>query len=263
MFANVGGEMHTPTWALPIVRKIIAGHAEELVANSFATAENLLGSGRKADIDIIPNAVRTAFFEEHRTPAEARTEIGLPQAGYLIGVPGTLRPMKGHLFFFRAIAPILQGQHDCCVAVTGDGEADYVQSLKTLVHELGISEQVHFIGWVDEMPAFYRSCDFVCIPSRAEPFGRTVIEAFASGTPVVASAVGGIREIIEHGKTGCLIPYGDQRALRQSIKSVLEDEALRKKVSKAARRVAEDKYHETIYKRRVSAVAEKAVFKNS
>jgi len=263
MFADVGGEMHAPQWALPVVRKTIAFHAAELVANSLATADNLLGIERQTDVEIIPNAVRSAFFEDQRARDEARDEMGVPRAGQLIGVPGTLRPMKGHPFFFRAIASILRSQHDLCVAVTGDGEAEYVQSLKALVHELGISEQVRFLGWVDEMPAFYRACEFVCIPSRSEPFGRTVIEAFASGTPVVASAVGGIREIVDQNKTGFLVPYGDHHALRQSIDVMREDENLRKRMSRKARHVAEQRYHEEIYKRRVHAVAERRAQKST
>ena len=68
--------------------------------------------------------------------------------------------------------------------------------------KLASADRIHFVGWVEDMPAFYRACDMVCIPSRAEPFGRTAIEAFAVGTPVVATAVGGLQEIVEDERTG-------------------------------------------------------------
>ena len=253
LFATVGGEMHAPAWALPIVRLIIRHHATKLVANSKATAQNILGKAHLDDVDIVPNAVGNAFFDSDIKRVEARQEFNLPQEATVIGVPGTLRPMKGHPFFFRAMAPLLQGEcHDVMVAVTGSGNEEYVERLHRLVHQLDIEEQIRFLGWVTNMPAFYQVCDVVCVPSRAEPFGRTVIEAFASGTPVVATAVGGMQEIIDGESTGVLVSYGNDSELQAAILRVSNKTKLRQKMRENARVIANERYREGVYKQRIA-----------
>src|SRR5207248_4108745 len=122
---------------------------------------------------------------------------------------GTLRPVKGHPFFLDAAAAAIKRIPDCRFVIAGTGEARYVEALKAQVAMLGLTAGVRFLGKVEQMPAFYRACDVVCVPSMSESFGRTVIEAFASLTPVVATAVGGMRETVEHGRTGLLVAYGD------------------------------------------------------
>src|SRR5690606_9152373 len=113
-------------------------------------------------------------------------------------------------------------------------EKRHGQELVATVERMKLSAHVRFLGTVDQMPAFYRACDVVCIPSSSEPFGRTVIEAFATGTPVVATAVGGIPEIVAHGETGLLVTYGDKASLAEAIGQVLVDENLRGRLATAA-----------------------------
>lgn len=258
MFADVGGEMHAPSWTVPLVRRVIRQHADQLVANSPATARNLLGN-RTDDVLVVPNAVRAAFFEEDRGQKTARAAFGLASEPLIIGVPGTLRPMKGHPFFFEAVAPLLWERGDLHVAVTGEGTDDFTAQLQRQIQRLNIEDQVVFLGWVEDMPAFYRACDLVCIPSRAEPFGRTAIEAFAVGTSVVASAVGGLEEIVTDGETGCLVSYGDKEGLSASLRCLLDASNLRQKMSAHARQVAEEKYHERVYKRRVTQLVDRTL----
>mgnify|MGYP000358998585 CR=1 FL=1 len=258
MFADVGGEMHVPRWAIPLVRWVIRLHADQLVANSTATAHNLMGKFG-GDIEVVPNAVRAAFFEEDRSQEKTRIAFDLPCDGPVVGVPGTLRPMKGHLFFFDAVAPMLRERGNLQVAVTGDGENAFVERLKAKLETLSVREQVHFLGWVEDMAAFYRACDVVCIPSRAEPFGRTAIEAFAVGTPVVASAVGGLQDIVENEKTGLLVPYDDEQALAGSVQRLLETPNLRHTLRTNARQEAEKRYHEQVYKNRIARLVDDVV----
>lgn len=259
MFSEIGGEMRAPKWALPLIRRIVHYHADRLVANSMATARSMLGEGAD-EATIVPNAVRAAFFQESKSLDEARAALGLPLDSTIIGVPGTLRPMKGHPFFFGAVAPLLRQRNEVCVAVTGEGATDYTLQLKEQVRALGIENQVRFLGWVEDMPAFYRACDLVCIPSRAEPFGRTAIEAFAVGTPVVATEVGGLQNIVTDGKTGRLVPYGDEETLAESLRELLSAPEMRQMMAENARQVAEEKYHERVYKDRITTLVAETVF---
>jgi glycosyltransferase involved in cell wall biosynthesis len=254
MFADIGGEMQAPGWTVPLVRWVIRAHADRLVANSAATARNLLGE-RADEATVIPNAVGTAFFEEDRSQKVARAAFDLPLDVPIVGVPATLRSVKGHPFFFDAVAPVLRKRPKLRVAVTGEGTDPFTARLERQIRDLRIEGQVEMLGWVEDMPAFYRACDLVCLPSRAEPFGRTAIEAFAVGTPVVATAVGGLQDIVTDGDTGLLVPYGDEEALAEAVRRGLGDADLREQLAEAARREGEEKYHERIYKERVASLA--------
>lgn len=253
MHATDGGEMHAPGWAMPLVRWLIRKYASALVVNSKATARSLLGGVSERET-VIPNAAGNAFFEEERTQGEARSALGLSADPVLIGVPGTLRPMKGHPFFLHAVAPLLKSHWNVRVVITGGGRESFVRDLQALVRRCGIAGRVNFLGWVEDMPAFYRACDLTCIPSRAEPFGRTVIESFATGTPVVATAVGGMRENIESESTGLLVPYGDGEKLRVALRRLLTRPELRTQLKTRARRVAEERYCEAVYKDRIATL---------
>ena len=250
LFADVGGEMHAPEVLKPLVRRMIVRLADRLVAPSRVIAENLLGPWAEC-VTVAPNAADARFFEETRTPTEARKSLGLPETGSIIGVPGTLRPVKGHTFFFEAVAPLMERYPQLVLAVTGHGEEAFGQTLKTSVEALGLAGRTCFLGSIADMSAFYRACGVVCVPSQAEPFGRTVIEAMAVGTPVVATAVGGIREIVRDGETGLLVPYGDRAALTEAIHQMLLRPELREKVARAAREDARGRFHERKYQRTI------------
>lgn len=257
LFSDVGGEMKVPAGYKPLIRAGFKAYASRLVVNSQTTARNMIGAPPQR-LDVVPNAVSTAFFQCTSSPVAARRKFGLPEGGTVVGVPGTLRPTKGHPFFFRALPHIDAGCQDFAVAVTGSGEAGYEQELRAMVEDLNLTQPVHFLGNVHDMPAFYRACDLVCVPSEAEAFGRTVIEAFAVGTPVVASAVGGIRETVRDGDTGLLVPYGDTQALASALGRLLTNAEVRDSLRRKALHEAQSLYHESIYKARVCQIAAEA-----
>ena len=109
------------------------------------------------------------------------------------------------------------------------------------------------------MRPFYRACDVICVPSQSESFGRTVIEAFASNVPVLATRVGGIPEIIDDGVNGLLVSYGDEHALTSRLRELLQNEPLRKQLSARAFEKAKREYHEATYKARICRVVEELV----
>ncbi len=89
---------------------------------------------------------------------------------------------------------------------------------------LGLAERVHFLGYRDDVPALMREVDVVVHASTApEPFGRVVVEAMLASTPVVATCVGGVPEIIEHGVTGLLVSPGDPSALEEAVRALMAD----------------------------------------
>jgi len=250
LFADMGGELQVPSWFRPLVPRFMMVLADRLVAPSRAIAENLLG--RYAEqVYIVPNAAGEAYFHEDRTKAECRRELGLPAVGPVIGVPGTLRPVKGHEFFFDAAAALVRDRPDFALAIAGHGTEAYTEKLKRQVARLGLEEHTHFLGSLRDMPALYRASDLICVPSRSESFGRTLVEAMAIGTPVVATAVGGIPEIVRDGETGLLVPYGDREALRRALVKLLNDAELRDRMVSKARAEAEQRFRERAYQRAI------------
>lgn len=243
LFADLGGELQTPACGgRALVRRTLRRLATQLIAPSRVVAESVIGEADPALVSIVPNAAGDEFFELTAGVAESRDGFGLPVDVPVVGVPGTLRPVKGHPFFFDTAPRVRQSVPECVFAITGTGEPTYEAQLHQQVAQLGIAAQVRFLGNVADMPRFYRACDVVCVPSRSESFGRTVIEAFAVGTPVVASAVGGMRETIEDGVTGLLVEYGDVEGLRSALVGVLQDPAAGRTMAARAQRVAVERY---------------------
>ena len=257
LFDDVGGEMRVPAvGGRRLVRWSLRRLADRVVVISQSVAENVLGGVRSERVAVVPNAVPAEFFELARTRRECRGLLGLPEDVPIVGVPGTLRPVKGHPSFLEAAARLAAENSDCEFAITGDGEPAYRSELVAQIENAGLGERVHFLGLVEEMPSFYRACDVVCVPSQSESFGRTVIEAFAVGTPVVATAVGGMRETIEDGGTGLLVEYGDVEALAGALGRLLGDERLRSALAWRARQKAESEYREEIHQARICGIVE-------
>ena len=254
LFSNVGGEMKLPPGGRYLARRVFKKYADRLIAVADAVAQNMLGGASEKVVEIVPNAVNSNFFEETRTTEEAREALGLPREGLLLGVPGTLRPMKGHPFFFKSFQRIADQYNTLTVAVTGGMNSTYARDLMALTKELGVDNKITFMGFVKDMATFYRACDVVCIPSKAEPFGRIVIEAFASKVPVIATAVGGIREIVTHGETGLLINYGNEQAFAEQIVMLLNNEQTKNELSENAYKKAVAEYHESVYKHRICTI---------
>ncbi|GIV57664.1 MAG: hypothetical protein KatS3mg042_0577 [Rhodothermaceae bacterium] len=259
LLSFVGGEMKVPRIFYPAVQRIISGFPDAVVAPSRVVANTLVGNARAPRVHIVPNAVADCFFAEQRSRHEARADLGLPQQGRMIGVPGMLRKVKGHAFCFEAVQSLLAADPQMRLVVTGKGTPDYEAQLHALARELHIEQQVLFLGVLQDMPAFYRACDVVCVPSRSEPFGRTVIEAMAVGTPVVASAVDGILESITPDENGLLVPYGDVGLLSSSLARVLGDDELATRLGERGRCVARKRYHESAYQAALQSLVEEVL----
>jgi glycogen(starch) synthase len=153
---------------------------------------------------------------------------------------GRLVDEKGFDVALRACAQVVASMPDVRVLVAGDGPAR--ADLVALVDDLGLTEKVEWLGSVpgDGVPAVLARATVVAMPSRyAEPFGLVAVEAALAGRPVVASAVGGLPEVIHHERTGLLVPPDDTAALTAALQRVLGDRALATRLGTAGRRRAE------------------------
>ena len=132
----------------------------------------------------------------------------------------------------RALA-MVQSSREVLLVLVGDGPER--PRVEALARELGMERRVRFLGPMPHFDDLLARADLFLLPSETESFGLAALEALASGVPVVASAVGGIREVVKPGATGLLVPPADPVALADATRSLLEDEPRRLAMARAAR----------------------------
>jgi glycosyltransferase involved in cell wall biosynthesis len=169
-----------------------------------------------------------------------RAELGCSESTALVGIVARLVPIKAHEVFFEAAAHVRRQLEDVRFLVIGDGERR--AELEQLVRQQGLSQHVHFLGWRSDLTHVFADLDVVTLASRNEGSPVSLIEAMAAARPVVATAVGGVPEVVLHGQTGLTVPSGDARALANGLIKVLNDPELAKQFGQAGRRHVYPRY---------------------
>jgi sugar transferase (PEP-CTERM/EpsH1 system associated) len=235
-----GREMADPTgrnrrrnWA----RRRLAPLIDRFVTVSDDLRQWLVASvgvpGQK--VVMIHNGVDVGRFGR-RDRAEARLHTGLPVEGEIVGTVGRLDPVKDQVALIRAFAALAAGHPQALLVIVGDGPCR--SELERVTTELGLQSRVRLLGMSADVPAVMEALDLFVLPSIAEGMSNTILEAMASGLPVVATRVGGNPEMVEDGVTGALVPVRDAAALRQALGAYFEDESLRESHGKAGRQRA-------------------------
>ncbi|SPA44876.1 glycosyltransferase family 4 protein [Cupriavidus taiwanensis] len=189
----------------------------------------------------------SAFFRDlvpHKTVQTIHNWTDMRADGDVQRRPGTfcalstLEPHKGIDILIEAAAILKKQGLPVKVELYAAGHSE--KQLRELTSQLGVDDVVEFRGRVADVQRVYQSCTATIMPSFVEPFGMVAIESMSVGTPVIASAAGGLTEIIEDGISGILVPPGDAVALASAMREVFEDEVLHKKlVSGGKQRVSE------------------------
>jgi len=205
---------------------------DHLVANTEDIADWIVAQGWPAGrVTCIPNFAAAP----PDAPALDRASLDTPASAPLLLAMGRLHESKAHDVSLQALAKIPEAY--LWIAGAGPLEA----KLQGLATALGVQDRVRFLGWRTDASALYRAADVCVFPSRYEPLGNVVIQAWAHGLPVVAADSQGPRALIRPGKDGLLVPTDDADALASSIRHVLADRSLASRMAKAgAARVAAD-----------------------
>jgi len=192
--------------------------------------EDLCKSLRKDDpIITIPNAINLQQFNPDIKPENFEIE------GFKILCPGRISPEKGQLYLVDALK-IVREKLPAQVIFMGSEHANMLPALNNRIHLLQLDEFIHFLPAqpYESIPRYYKAADLIVIPSLSESFGLAILENMALGNVVVASNVGGIPELIEHGKTGLLVPPAAPQQLAEAIILALTDTQLRENIKKNA-----------------------------
>ncbi|MFN3523743.1 MAG: glycosyltransferase [Phenylobacterium sp.] len=203
-----------------------------LVANTEHIADWIVEQGWPAgQVRYIPNF---ADAPDEAAPAD-RAALDTPaEAPLLLGM-GRLHEVKAHDVSLKALVGLPQAY--LWIAGAGPQEA----KLKALATALGVADRVRFLGWRNDASALYRAADVCVFPSRYEPLGNVVIQAWAHGLPVVAAASQGPSALIRDGDDGLLVPVDEAEALAEAVRRVLDEPMLRiRLVQHGAERVEAD-----------------------
>ena len=219
------------------VERRLARQTDVLVAISEEIRTELLdlGIGRPDQYRVIPLGFDLApFLEVAGQRGELRRRLGLAPDVPLVGIIGRLVPIKDVVTLFEAVARLPEVH----LAVVGDGELR--ESLQARVGRMGLAHRVHFTGWITDVASVMSDVDVVALTSRNEGTPVSLIEAAACGRPVVATTVGGVPMVVDHGVTGFLVPRGDPVAFAEYLGRLVADPETRRRMGTAGRtRVAE------------------------
>lgn len=207
---------------------------DALVGNTQDIVDWIVREGwPKERVHYIPNFAAAGVGEKLN-----RAELTTPDDAPLLLGMGRLHPNKAHDVSIRALAQL----PDAYLWIAGDGEEE--AKLKALAEELGVANRVRFLGWRDDAPALYRTADVVVFPSRFEPLGNVVIQAWAHAAPVVAAASAGPASLITDGHDAYLVPLEDHAALADRVRTILTDPLRRTALIASGLRRVEDKFSE-------------------
>jgi len=225
-----GGVLNEVQERLDIERQSLA-KSDLVIATSPQERDSLRKLvSHQGRIDIVPCGADLQTF----TPLAretARQQLKFTPEQKLVLYAGRFDPRKGVDILIRAMADEVMADHqDCQLLIAGGsrpGQADGKERdrLEALVHELGLAQRVCFLGRVDQdlLSTYYAAADLCCLPSYEEPFGLAALEAMACGTPVVASAVGGLNFTVLPEQTGLLSPPGNVEKLAGAMARMLSD----------------------------------------
>ncbi len=183
-------------------------------------------------VQVIYNGVAPAQTVSDEEVWKCKAELGVLGCYPVLGVVGSLYPVKGHRFFLEAMPELLRRWPQARLLVIGRGELDV--ALKEQAQQLAIGANVHFLGMRQDVPRLLSVLDAFVLPSLSEGLSLALLEAMASGKPVVATLVGGNPELIDHGRTGFLVQPENANDLAANLVKLLSDPGMMQQFGRQA-----------------------------
>jgi glycosyltransferase involved in cell wall biosynthesis len=197
----------------------------------FQSCERLVGVTRDITVHMVKNGVAQdrahyipTFPVIDPLPPLARAELQTPEDAKVLLTLSRLHEKKGLDTFLHALKDL----PGCVAWIAGDGPLE--AQLKKLAADLGVAGRVRFLGWRTDRSALLRAADLCVLPSRYEPFGTVILEAWAAKTAFVACASAGPAAHVTDGVNGLLTPIGDAGALRDAISRIISNNGLRQDI---------------------------------
>jgi len=243
---------------------------DHLIAVSRAIVRKIEEEGRVgAPVSLIYNGVDMQRYDHQEACCTLREEYDIPESAPIVGVIARLEPEKGHPTLLEAWTRVLTSVPDAHLLVVGEGSRrDALEEQAASLGLLGsdpsnprseLGRRVIFTGRRDDVPAVTAALDIAVLPSYREAQGLSILEAMALSRPVVASAVGGIPEMIEDGRSGLLVPPHDRDALARAVSRLLLDHPYADMLGRAGRELVHERFCVELMVRAVESIYDESV----
>ncbi|HET7520626.1 MAG TPA: glycosyltransferase family 4 protein, partial [Candidatus Limnocylindria bacterium] len=228
---------------------------DRLIVPSDSILAKVRAEGRgQVAYSVIPNGVDLSRFAVPAPRCALRRETGVPGSAVLVGVVARLEPEKGHQYLVAAWPDVVAAAPDAWLAIVGEGSACAALRAQAAALPAPARDRIIFTGRREDVSALTADLDIAALPSLREAQGISILEAMARRKPVVASAVGGIPEVVSDGVSGLLVPPADPRALAAAISRLAASPALRSRMGDAGYRIVADRFSMEAHVRQVEAL---------
>ncbi|MFV9631150.1 MAG: glycosyltransferase family 4 protein [Methanosarcinales archaeon] len=231
-----GSDVYLPGKFIKSISKLVLKSANKVIALTDDMKKEMQKICSR-DVSVIPNGIDLSSFED-LSRKEARSRLQIKDDEKVILFVGTLRPVKGIRYLIEAMRLIKDKNESTKLFLVGDGEER--EYLKNLVKGLILEECVRFIGKVpnEKVPECMVASDVFVLPSLSEGFPVVILEAMASGLPIIATKVTGLLEIVKDGKNGILVESKSPDEIAEKVLLILGDDELRERISENNRKEA-------------------------
>jgi len=241
------------------VERWFARRTDACICMTEAIRANLTRQGVHAPRTVVVHdGIDLDGFRPRRAAADVRAALGVADRDPVIGITANVNPWKGQDVLVRAVAQLVgEFPRLGCLVVGGTvrGADDYLRGMEAFVAAHGLGQHVRFVGHRSDIADVVGALDVLVHASvTPEPFGRVLIEGMALGRPLVATAGGGVPEIVVDGETGLIVPGGDVDAMAGALRRLLADAALRERFGAAGARRARTHFSLASYVAGVDAV---------
>ncbi len=231
-----------------IVENLLAHHhwarryyhrrSQRMLVNSEDVRQYVLQipDGRRGWLQVVHNGVDTSHFDRSRTTAVDRGALGFPGESVLIGHVGRFREEKGQLFMLSAFREVAEQAPRARFLLVGGGPDS--DTLAAEIARAPLAGKATLLGYQEDVRPFLAAMDVFVLPSRTEGMPNALLEALAMGVPCVSTRVGGTEELLDGGRIGRLVDYGDRDALVRALLELVRDRGERERLGEASRRRA-------------------------
>lgn len=242
---GLGAHPGHPAWKRTLLR-IVETLLDRFTDHYVAVSQDLRDQGVRAGIfrsdkvTVIPNFLPFDHVPSTFDITAKRRAFGIPEGCPVIGTVTRLEPQKANEVFLRAVAHVTSQLPNLVTLIAGDGPQR--AELEDLAARLGLTERVRFLGWRTDAVELLGTLDIFCMSSRWEGCPMVLLEAMAMRCPVVATDIGGVREIVVNEDTGLLVAPDDSEALARAVLRLLAANAERERMGEAGRRRVEQRF---------------------